>query len=269
MRSFYLFLFSTISFNTIHPSPPKEIPDDLFNQFTINSQIPVLHWYFDNTFPETQFQIVLNDGNKATFYSKDLINSYIEKIRSKQCFYYGKTDLWLYEALEAHPIYGKEVVIIGSTLPWYESVVIAYGGYPTTIEYNKIVSDDDRLTLMTVEEFNNNPKKFDVILSISSIEHDGLGRYGDPINPNGDLEFMATAKEKYLKEDGVMILAVPTGRDCLVWNAHRIYGPLRLPLLLKEWNLIETFGFTKSAFHNQLGNQGYQPIYYLSPKINT
>ena len=30
----------------------------------------------------------------------------------------------------------------------------------------------------------------DVGLSISSFEHDGLGRYGDPLNPNGDLETM-------------------------------------------------------------------------------
>lgn len=178
-------------------------------------------------------------------------------------FYYGKTDLWLYKALEKYPIFEKEVVIIGSTIPWYESVVIAYGGHPTTIEYNKIISDDERLNLMTVEEFNNNPKKFDVILSISSIEHDGLGRYGDPINPTGDLEFMSTAKEKYLKDDGIMILAVPTRRDCLTWNAHRIYGPLRLPLLLKDWHLFDTFGFQESAFTNPLGDQTYQPIYCL------
>jgi hypothetical protein len=265
MRPLCIFLFLTSFLNTLFATPQTEIPNELVDQFTMNKKIPVLHWYFDNTLPDSEFQITLDDGSKASFYSRDLINTYIEKIKLNQTFYYGNTDLWLYKALEKYPILGKEVVIIGSTVPWYESVVIAYGGYPTTIEYNKIVSDDDRLTLMTVEEFNNNPKKFDVILSISSIEHDGLGRYGDPINPTGDLEFMATAKEKYLREDGVMILAVPTGRDCLTWNAHRIYGPLRLPLLLKEWNLIDTFGFRKSAFRNPLGDQSYQPIYYLSP----
>ena len=118
---------------------------------------------------------------------------------------------------------------------------------------------------MTVEEFNKNPHTFDVILSVSSIEHDGLGRYGDPINPNGDLEFMARAKS-FLKEGGHMILAVPVGGDTLVWTAHRIYGELRFPLLIKEWNLVDSFGFSKRDFMSGPGNAGHQPILYLEPK---
>ena len=30
-------------------------------------------------------------------------------------------------------------------------------------------------------------EKYDVCLSISSFDHDGLGRYGDPLDPSGDL----------------------------------------------------------------------------------
>ena len=36
----------------------------------------------------------------------------------------------------------------------------------------------------------------DVIVSFSSLEHDGQGRYGDPLDPDGDLVAM---KELYLK----------------------------------------------------------------------
>jgi hypothetical protein len=35
---------------------------------------------------------------------------------------------------------------------------------------------------------------FDVVLSISSFEHDGLGRYGDPLNPDGDLAAMRSTR---------------------------------------------------------------------------
>jgi hypothetical protein len=37
------------------------------------------------------------------------------------------------------------------------------------------------------------PETFDVILSISSFEHDGLGRYGDPLDPDGGLRSMKEA----------------------------------------------------------------------------
>ena len=33
-------------------------------------------------------------------------------------------------------------------------------------------------------------ERFDVVLSISSVEHDGLGRYGDALDPDADLHAM-------------------------------------------------------------------------------
>jgi len=244
--------------SAVFGEPPREVPIDLLDLFTMNKKIPIVNFYLNDSYPQTQPKL----------YSKDLIDSHIEMITQKRVHYYEETDTWLYQALEKYPIYGKEVGIIGSAMPWYESIVLAYGGHPTTIEYNKIDTDDDRITILTVDEYNSNPKKFDVLLSISSIEHDGLGRYGDPINPNGDLEFMAMAKEKLLKANGHMILAMPLGRDCLVWNAHRIYGPLRLPQLLQGWHIVDTFGFSVAGFFRALGDYGYQPIFYLAPKNN-
>ncbi len=34
-------------------------------------------------------------------------------------------------------------------------------------------------------------EKFDIMVSFSSLEHSGLGRYGDELNPWGDLITMA------------------------------------------------------------------------------
>lgn len=236
--------------------PPRKIPQHLLDRYTMNRTVPVLDLYLNDSYPPTQ----------PIFYSKSTIDAYIERVNKKEVNYYLETDSWLYEALEKYPILGKDVVIIGSVTPWYESIVCAYGGRPTTIDYNKIETDDDRIMVLTVEEFDKNPKKFDVLLSISSIEHDGLGRYGDRINPDGDLAFMAQAKQKFLKEGGHMILAVPVGRDCVVWNAHRIYGRRRLPLLLEKWDIVEIFGFNERELNGNLGNYSYQPVFYLSPK---
>ena len=43
-----------------------------------------------------------------------------------------------------------------------------------------------------------------------SFDHDGLGRYGDPINPDGDLVAMDTVRN-VVKEGGVLFLTVPIG----------------------------------------------------------
>jgi hypothetical protein len=68
-----------------------------------------------------------------------------------------------------------------------------------------------------------------------------LGRYGDDLDPNGDLTTMQVV-HNILKEDGLLVLGVPVGMDTLVWNAHRIYGETRLPMLLNGFDILEWFG---------------------------
>lgn len=252
---YYFYCLTLILGSQLIAKPPQEIPEELYDSYTLNQQIPVLPWYIDGSYPP-EF---------PTFYSSDVVDRNIERVTRKEVSYYNETDRWLYEALEQFPVAGKEVAIIGSVEPWYESVILAYGGSPVTIEYNKIVTNDTRLQLMTVEEYEKSPKKFDVILSISSTEHDGLGRYGDPLNPHGDLECLQKIKEQMLTKDGLLFLAVPTGKDCLVWNAHRIYGPLRLPLLLKGWRTLNCFGFPSDVYTRDLGYHAFQPVFVLSP----
>jgi hypothetical protein len=83
---------------------------------------------------------------------------------------------------------------------------------------------------------------FDLVVSISNFEHDGLGRYGDPIDPDGDMRAMSEM-QSLVSPGGILILGVPVARDALVWNAHRLYGRVRLPLLLRGWSLEAFIGF--------------------------
>ncbi len=114
---------------------------------------------------------------------------------------------------------------------------------------------------MNHEELLKSGIKTDIAISFSSFEHDGLGRYGDPLNPNGDLEAMQTAKD-FLKDDGFMLFGVPQGEDCLVWNAHRIYGKKRLPLLLKGWKVLDVFE-QESPEGQEIGKYDIQPLMVL------
>ncbi len=64
----------------------------------------------------------------------------------------------------------------------------------------------------------------DSISSLHAIEHFGLGRYGDPIDPNGHLAAM-TALARVLAPGGRLYFSVPIGRERLVFNANRVFSP--------------------------------------------
>ena len=78
---------------------------------------------------------------------------------------------------------GARVIVFGSIKPWYESVAIALGAeYVATVEYAPLSYDYDR-DGVRIETFMPNDASleeargtFDVAMSISSFEHDGLGR---------------------------------------------------------------------------------------------
>ncbi len=71
--------------------------------------------------------------------------------------------------------------------------------------------------------FDNNSIKS--ISCMHTIEHIGLGRYGDPIDSNGDIKAI---KEliRILAPGGNLLIVVPVGKTCkIIYNAHRIYNP--------------------------------------------
>lgn len=74
------------------------------------------------------------------------------------------------------------------------------------------------------------------------VEHIGLGRYGDPLDPEGDIKAM---KEliRVLAPGGNLLFVVPIGKPQLQFNAHRIYSYDQIigyfkQLKLKEFSLI-------------------------------
>merc|ERR1712176_1581148 len=107
-----------------------------------------------------------------------------------------------------------------------------------TVDYNQPVSYDDRMRSELMSTMLEDETQFDIVVSYSSIEHDGQGRYGDPLDPDGDLSAM---KEVWLKvaPGGLFLLHVPMGKtDTYAWVSQRTYGPSRLPLLIRGWEYV-------------------------------
>jgi SAM-dependent methyltransferase len=55
------------------------------------------------------------------------------------------------------------------------------------------------------------------------VEHVGLGRYGDPLDPDGDLKAIGELR-RVLADGGSLLFVVPIGRPKIMFNAHRIYS---------------------------------------------
>jgi len=68
------------------------------------------------------------------------------------------------------------------------------------------------------------PQSFDLIVGVSSIEHIGLGHYGDPVDGEGDTKALANAF-RWLKVGGWLLFDVPYTTDeyRVVTTSHREY----------------------------------------------
>lgn len=79
------------------------------------------------------------------------------------------------------------------------------------------------------------------ISALHSLEHFGLGRYGDPIDPEACFKAFAAIQRK-LQKGGNLYLAVPLGRNQLRFNGARYFHPATIVecfdnLTLKEFSL--------------------------------
>jgi hypothetical protein len=80
------------------------------------------------------------------------------------------------------PVKNKHVLVIGSTTPWIEVILLSEEvGNITTLEYNPHHSDHPKINVvspMDISQLFSKDKSpmFDAMITFSSIEHSGLGR---------------------------------------------------------------------------------------------
>jgi SAM-dependent methyltransferase len=70
------------------------------------------------------------------------------------------------------------------------------------------------------------------------VEHVGLGRYGDPIDPTGDARAMAELG-RVVTPGGQLLFVTPVGRPRIEFNAHRIYGYQTILDRFPDFELVE------------------------------
>jgi hypothetical protein len=152
---------------------------------------------------------------------------------------------------------GTVGMVMGSERPWVECLALNLGAEETlTFEYGTIRSAHPRAKARPLKEIAADfiaarAHPVDWVASFSSLEHSGLGRYGDALNPEGDAEALRHAW-CMLKPGGVMLLGVPAvcrKEGFIEYNAHRVYGFERLAFVARGFELL---GFTDAC---GLGNE--------------
>jgi hypothetical protein len=77
----------------------------------------------------------------------------------------------------------------------------------------------------------------DSLSCLHSIEHFGLGRYGDDIDPLGHLKGLEQLK-RMVKSGGILYLSTPIGPERVEFNAHRTFAVSTLASWFSDgWNV--------------------------------
>lgn len=92
-----------------------------------------------------------------------------------------------------------------------------------------------------------------------TIEHIGLGRYGDPIDSEGDLKAIKELK-RVLAVGGSLLFVVPIGQPKIEFNAHRIYSYQMIMDIFSDLKLKEFYLIPETE-------QGGDPIYNANQEI--
>ena len=105
------------------------------------------------------------------------------------------------------------------------------------------------------------------MITFSSLEHSGLGRYGDQLNPWGDLIAMARAW-CVLRPGARALVGVPTAKDTICFNSNKFYGPIQYAHLFANWRQIHADIDLAVFEDSDCKNYKYQPIHVIEKPEN-
>ena len=162
-------------------------------------------------------------------------------------------------ARKVQEIISDSHVDISSSL-YFSSIVSAfkpvkfYDFRPAKLNLSNLVSQSANLLHLPFKD-----NSVDSLSCMHTVEHVGLGRYGDAIDPDGDIH---AAKElaRVVSVGGSLLFVVPVGKPKIQYNAHRIYSyqmvmDLFPGLTLKEFSLIPDDALEKGIMYNATEEQ--------------
>lgn len=128
---------------------------------------------------------------------------------------------------------------------------------PASLALSGLVSKSGDLMALPFED-----ESIESLSCMHVVEHVGLGRYGDPLDPDGDLKAMSELA-RVLAKGGSLLFVVPVGKPAIRYNAHRIYDFDQIQRQFSSFELMnfalvdDEGNFLEEATPGQANEQAY------------
>lgn len=172
-------------------------------------------------------------------------------------YHYFYQQLWVFEnVLKNKP---SKHVDVGSTyeMSGYISTIV-----PTEfVDIRPVKTVKDNLTIVkgTITDLPYQDNSLESISCLHVLEHIGLGRYGDTLDPEG---IKKAIKElvRVLKPGGNLYISTPIGRERVCFNAHRVN---------KAQNIIKWAEPARLVSFDIIDDNGNKILNYTTDKCDT
>lgn len=200
------------------------------------------HGLTENTFFEKDMEQYRERNKRGNFeIKKELLYPVIADKYAKAGYMgnYFWQDLWA-----ARLVYKSGTKIhydIGSRIDGFIAHLLAMDINVTLIDVRPFPGKVENLHTVVDDATNLSQLEDESIESMSalcSLEHFGLGRYGDPIEPEACFYCFKNIQKK-LKQGGHLYISVPIGKERVEFNAHRVFYARTIVDCFDQMKLIE------------------------------
>jgi len=218
------------------------------NPFLIFKSIYRLPWFF---FQKVQFQKLLKKNSYSHLEVLPILFDYDKQV-GLLGEYFWQDLLVAKKIIKLNP---KRHIDIGSRIDGF----IAHLACVRKIEVLDIRPLSSSIENVKFTQWDiNNPKEelystADCVSCLHTLEHLGLGRYGDKLDPDGWKKGLNSIVN-LLVDKGKLWLSVPLGNERIMFNVHRIFAPKtivdycsQLGIKLAQFYYLTDNGFKKSS----------------------
>lgn len=138
--------------------------------------------------------------------------------------HYFHQDLWAARLI--HTNAPERHVDVGSRIDGFVAHLLCFRSVEV-VDIRKLIVNVAGLTFWRADLLSDQEIAIEPAESVSclhALEHFGLGRYGDPINPSG-WRLGLKRLSKLVQPGGRLYLSVPIGRPAVEFNAQRVFHP--------------------------------------------
>lgn len=197
---------------------------------------------YEHTFFAQDLEVYKKLNQRKNF---EIENKYLWPITKEKYATAGSVNNYFWQDLWAARLINKSGVKkhfdIGSRIDGFVAHVLSAGIEVSLIDIREFPWEVENLNTIIDDATSLSQIPDDSIESMSalcSLEHFGLGRYGDPVDPEACFHCFEQIQKK-LKRGGKLYISVPVGKERVEFNAHRVFYPSTIIEAFSSLELVE------------------------------